>query len=284
MPAKVPQMLESLPPCIGEVKVLSRSAQAKPLPPLCDGGKPTPPSFYLRSDVQSLSLSAEVGILGDERAAPSHQIRERDILFADPALLREVANLPTNKSLKAGHAEKPCDIGQNVTLAEGDASVATWCVGDLIEIGVPGVSALVRITSTRRPCPKNNNVHGEGTWPHMDSHGLGGVFGTIVRGGTVHVGDRIFLVERLQSRWTCVRVHLALYGPSAKQTTAKELSEIMALEHLEEPRYKSIAKKRWKEFEPKAAAGRNWQFEAFTLLLVSVAAVHLFRRYSVSAR
>ena len=160
--------------------------------------------------------------MGDQRAVPSHQTRQRDILFADPVLLREVGSIHTNKSLQSGTQDKPCNIGQNVTLAEGDVPVSTWCVGDMIEIGSPDNAALVRITSTRRPCPKNNNVHGEGTGAHMDKRGLGGIFGTVVRDGTIRPGDAVMLVERLQSQWTCAQVHISLYGPAAQSTTPQE--------------------------------------------------------------
>ena len=266
---------------IGTVKVLSCSTTPNLLPSVHGNGESTVLSFYLRSNVETLALSAERGIIGDCRAAPSHQTRQRDILFADPVLLREVGNIPGNKSLETGTMDKPCDIGQNVTLAEGDPSVTGWCVGDLIEIGTPGAAALVRVTSTRRPCPKNNNVHGEGTWPHMERHGLGGVFGTIVRDGTVRLGDPVVLVERLQSKWTCVQVHLALYGRAVPETTPMELREIAALDYLEEPRYKKVAKERLGQVEV-AARRRHW--EALALIALSVVAFQLVRRCSCTVR
>lgn len=261
---------------IGTARVLSCSTTAKLLPSVENGGESSVLSFYLRSNVESLTLSAEHGIIGDCRVTPSHQTRQRDILFSHPEQLREVGNIPTNKSLQAGSADKPCDIGQNVTLAAGDPSVSTWCVGDLIEVGTPGNAALVRITSTRRPCPKNSNVHGDGTQQHMQRHGLGGVFGTIVRDGMVHLGDPVVLAERLQSKWTCVQVHVALYGCRAERTTPSDLHEIMGLEYLEEPRYKDVAKKRLKELEGRAVASR-WHWEPIVLLVLSVIAVQVYR-------
>ncbi|CAE7039277.1 unnamed protein product [Symbiodinium sp. CCMP2456] len=261
---------------IGSVRVLSCSTTAKLLPSVEDGGESSVLSFYIRSDVESLTLSAEHGIVGDCRATPSHQTRQRDILFSHPQQLREVGNIPTNKTLQAGSAEKPCDIGQNVTLAVDDPCVSTWCVGDLIQLGAPGNAALIRVTSTRRPCPKNSNVHGEGTQQHMQRHGLGGVFGMIVRDGTVRLQDAVVLAERLQSKWTCVQVHIALYGCTAERTAPSELHEIIGLGYLEEPRYKDVAKKRLKEMEA-TASGSRWQWEPIVLLVLSVIVVQVYR-------
>lgn len=95
--------------------------------------------------------------------APSHTGRDRDVLFVDTTTLLATAG------------KKDASIGQNVTI-EGDV-VGHWCVGDLIAFtntsGGPE-GPVVRITSCRKPCPKNDTVWGPGTRKHMMTLGAGG--------------------------------------------------------------------------------------------------------------
>ena len=176
------------------------------------------------------------------RLAPSHLTRDRDVLFIDPATLRRIGSKAGKASPGGGgHGDGAglMMVGQNVTLSEG-ASTAEWCVGDEIRVGG---TAMVRIRSCRKPCPKNNRVHGEGAEKRMLEEALGGVFGTVIEDGVVHVGDSLTLLRRPQPRWTCSAVHLALYG-RAPQTDPTILNEIAALSSLEGPRYAEVARQR----------------------------------------
>ena len=153
---------------LSSVRRLSRSStDAGTALPALDG-KPGAVSHYVRYDVARLELRADGGIVADQRLAPSHISRERDVLFIDEQTLSAARG-------RGGAASGPLTVGQNVTTDGSSAPVGEWCVGDLVQVG----GALVRIRSCRKPCPKNNHVHGEGAHERMLARALGGVFGTV---------------------------------------------------------------------------------------------------------
>eukprot|EP01130_Rhizamoeba_saxonica_P008354 TRINITY_DN3377_c0_g2_i1.p2 TRINITY_DN3377_c0_g2~~TRINITY_DN3377_c0_g2_i1.p2 ORF type:complete len:245 (+),score=34.37 TRINITY_DN3377_c0_g2_i1:3-737(+) len=213
---------------IGAITRLSALQHPEHLPNSNTGIK----SNYMKLDQPILHLDHHQGIVGDHRAVKNHQIRDRDIMFTDLNVLDRVVK-----------DDGPPMIGQNVTVE--DADTLSWCVGDLIRIGD---HALVRITSVRKPCPKNDTVHYKGTQKLMEEEGLGGIFGRIEITGDIHVGDTIYLVDRPNPDWTCQDVHIALYGKSPSKD-ANKLQQIAGLPYLEEPRYKQVAEKRFMELQ-----------------------------------
>lgn len=226
---------------LGTITRLSRSGVARPLPSL--NGKAGCTSYYMRDDVNTLQLTAKDGVVGDDRLSPSHIGRDRDILLCSTAMLRELGELRSNGTLVDEsylQDSSTLTVGQNVTVS--DAALAEWCVGDVILLGC---TATVRLTSCRRPCPKNNHVHGAGAEKQMLQRALGGIFGTVLTDGPVCVGDCVSLVHRPSPSWTCVGVHLALYGPHPCRDE-KLLLQIAALPHLEAPRYRDVALNRAK--------------------------------------
>ena len=227
---------------LGTIGRLSRSVDARPLPPI--DGEPGAVSYYMREDAPELRLVTSEGIAGDRRLSPSHLTRARDILFVDPETLRQIRGDQVDDAGDTKDSDDATMVGQNVTLNEG-ARIAEWCVGDEIRVGR---TAVVRLTSCRRPCPKNDNAHGAGACQRMHEGALGGVFGTVIEGGVVRVGDSISLLRRISPRWTCVGVHLALYG-STPEISPAVLREIARLPHLEGPRYRDVALRRAQQAE-----------------------------------
>eukprot|EP00697_Spironema_sp_BW2_P007684 gnl/Spiro4/22038_TR10835_c3_g1_i1.p1 gnl/Spiro4/22038_TR10835_c3_g1~~gnl/Spiro4/22038_TR10835_c3_g1_i1.p1 ORF type:complete len:157 (-),score=23.62 gnl/Spiro4/22038_TR10835_c3_g1_i1:219-659(-) len=112
-------------------------------------------SNYLKQDLPCLHFSSSSGIVEDRRTYQHHQSRDRDVLFIDTRTLARVAGSTDST------------IGQNLTV--DGCVVGDWCVGDLLRVGE---SALVRISGPRKPCPKNDTVHGGGTLRKMMQNAL----------------------------------------------------------------------------------------------------------------
>jgi len=251
---------------LGTISRLSTREEPAALPPYPGTEAPGVVSNYLRHDTSNLHLDPETGVVGDKVIAPSHGSRDRDVLFVDETLIGRLCS------------EARPTIGQNVTLSNTD--VTTWCVGDEILVGA---CAIVRITSCRKPCPKNNNVHGPGTREAMNANGWGGVFGRVVRGGQVQVGDSVCLLSRPNPEWTCSKVHILLFGNDRSENLS-ELRTIADLPYLEIPRYKTAALEQIAKLErlksTHAEQRYSWLSCAFhrLLLLFLVVRVVMFLR------
>jgi MOSC domain-containing protein YiiM len=162
-------------------------------------------------------------------------------------------SLPIPASDSHVHPTQVAMIGQNITL-DSSADVRSWCVGDVIKVGTNG--ARVLITSIRKPCPKNDRIHGDGINKLMMHEALGGVFARVTHTGTIQCGDDITLISRPHPEWTVADVHIALYG--RKPTRDIELlQQIAALPELEKPRYRDVAASR--AAEAAAAVGKRSQ-------------------------
>ena len=86
--------------------------------------------------------------------------------------------------------------GENILLSDG-FNVESLCVGDLIEVRrsptaagqkSAGSSPLLQVSSPRRPCQSFDKMFGPGAQVHVMQQGLGGIFFTVLRQGSVHVG------------------------------------------------------------------------------------------------
>lgn len=227
---------------------------------------------YQRQPREVLELKVGQGVLGDCCIAPTHTATgaDRDVLVVDTGVLAHVTG------------RDDANIGQNITL-DAPMVTATWCIGDLVAFvpsdrdvtdDVPDSAPLVRVTSARKPCPKNDTAHGANTQRTMMTTGLSGVFARVVRDGRIQPGAVVRILERPNPTWTAARVHVLLYGPQPCQDSAT-LRQMAALAWLEEPRYRSRAVamaetlERRQRLQTAALAG--------AVLVAAVAGVYLWR-------
>ncbi|KAK8138971.1 pyruvate kinase-like protein [Apiospora sp. TS-2023a] len=150
---------------------------------------------------------------------------------------------------------QPGAFGENfVTRHMNERNV---CVGDLHQVGEPGIGPLLQVSLPRQPCFKlNHRFQLKNFAPKVYAASRTGWYYRVLKEGTVAAGDEIRLVERRWPKWTIEQVQEYLHRTQDDHAMNEELAgvEDMGIESRGNFQ-KRVAKQ--KARERKAAAGED---------------------------
>lgn len=131
------------------------------------------------------------------------------------------------------------------------------CVGDLHQVGEPGVGPLLQVSLPRQPCFKlNHRFQLKNFAPKVYAASRTGWYYRVLKEGSVAAGDEIRLAERRWPKWTIERVQEYLHRTQDDHAMNEELAAVedMGLESRGNFQ-KRVVKQKVRE--KKAAAGEN---------------------------
>ncbi|KAK6864144.1 hypothetical protein PG990_006419 [Apiospora arundinis] len=152
---------------------------------------------------------------------------------------------------------QPGGFGENfVTKHMNERNV---CVGDLHQVGEPGVGPLLQVSLPRQPCFKlNHRFQLKNFAPKVYTTSRTGWYYRVLKEGTVAAGDEIRLVERRWPKWTIERVQEYLHRKLDDHAMNEELAAVEDMGKESRGNFqKRVAKQ--KAREKKAAAGEEDQ-------------------------
>jgi len=141
-------------------------------------------------------------------------------------------------------------FGENIDVDGEKFTAELLCVGDILEVMRDDkVVCIFQITSPRWPCFKIDIKHSktltksdftEKVRAYCGETGLAGIFCKVIQEGTIKIGDKLILKERIHNEWTLSRVSNLLYGGENKkkclierfQGTEEELQSLLKLKEL----------------------------------------------------
>ena len=198
-------------------------------------------SAYLKSEVDSVEVTLEDGLIGNSAGFPSHiaNASYRTALVVNELVFKDYEALIPGSSanLKVG-----C-FGENFSVNHPDLHPNTICVGDVYRIGK---EALFVVSGPRMPCPKVDAFnHVQGLTALGRKTGWTGYFLKVIQPGTCFKDDEIVLMERPYPGYTITRVAQGLWGSSDEQEHSKEFLQTLAgMEFLIPRHYRDTAVQR----------------------------------------
>ncbi|KAF3059578.1 putative dioxygenase subunit beta YeaX [Daldinia childiae] len=161
------------------------------------------------------------GLEGDERQYINHNSPDNAIHQYDPRHYEEWKNILPERT----HKFKVGAFGENISSAH--LSEANLCVGDKFRLGA---DAIVQVTMLRQPCYKlNHRFEYKKMSRLIQSTGFTGWYYRVLHGGDVQEGDPIELIERINPRWSLLRIHYILYTDSNNTKAIEEISKLEGL-------------------------------------------------------
>ncbi len=119
---------------------------------------------------------------------------------------------------------QPGCFGENISTTGLTEDVL--CLGDILSLG----SAKVQVCQGRQPCWKLNAHTGlDQMAAQFQKTGRTGWYYRVLESGTVEVGDRLELLDRLHPNWTLQRLIEARFDPRLDTGVAAELSGLTVL-------------------------------------------------------
>ena len=130
------------------------------------------------------------------------------------------------------------------------------CIGDKFNVirdngnGHEEITAVLEVSNPRRPCYKIKMKHTDEVCMHTASNGLAGWFFRVIEEGTMKIGDRIVLRERIHPKWNLYRISNLMYCETNLSYeiprwtgTDEEIEEILNLKELGIFRWKEVLMK-----------------------------------------
>ncbi|KAK8056627.1 hypothetical protein PG993_001854 [Apiospora rasikravindrae] len=150
---------------------------------------------------------------------------------------------------------QPGGFGENlVTKYMNERNV---CVGDIIQVGEPGVGPLLQVSLPRQPCFKlNHRFQLKNFAPKVYTTSRTGWYYRVLKEGTVAAGDEIRLVERRWPKWTVERVQEYLHRKQDDHAVNEELAGVEDMGMESRGNFQNRVAKQ-KAREKKAAAGED---------------------------
>ncbi|KAK7951792.1 uncharacterized protein PG986_007520 [Apiospora aurea] len=150
---------------------------------------------------------------------------------------------------------RPGGFGENfVTRYMNERNV---CVGDIIQVGEPGVGPLLQVSLPRQPCFKlNHRFQLKNFAPKVYTTSRTGWYYRVLKEGTVAAGDEIRLVERRWPKWTVERVQEYLHRKQDDHAMNEELAAVEDMGMESRGNFQNRVAKQ-KAREKKAAAGAD---------------------------
>ncbi|MFD2206066.1 MOSC domain-containing protein [Kiloniella antarctica] len=164
----------------------------------------------------------KLGLFGDEQADPRHHGGPEKAIhhYAADHYATWGGEFPeiNRERLYAG------GFGENIStmgLCEADVFI-----GDVYRIG----TALVQVSQGRQPCWKLNvRFENSKMAALVQSTGRTGWYYRVLEEGKIQAGDRISLVERINSEWSLSRIQHVLYEDTLNQSALEALAGIKEL-------------------------------------------------------
>ncbi|WP_419905360.1 MOSC domain-containing protein [Kiloniella sp.] len=165
---------------------------------------------------------SKLGLLGDEQADPRHHGGPEKAIHHYAAdhyatWAAEYSQIDPN-CLKAG------GFGENISTM--GMSEAVVCVGDIYRLG----TSLVQVSQGRQPCWKLNvRFDVPKMAATVQSTGRTGWYYRVLEEGQVQAGDRVSLVERINSEWSLARIQHVLYVDTLNKQALEALIGVKEL-------------------------------------------------------